>query len=148
MLYCITRATDVLYRPLALQTCVHVQFKYGRANIMFLAKFSQVTSDKFTADKNGEMPFIGELKGGVAKATLFNGTMFKREKFKPGKMYACQNIRVTIDTEDGPKEVWNVDILDEVPVLDLKDMLDQVGKPQLLLETVEEEQLIEETETV
>lgn len=116
---------------------------------MFLAKFSQVTSDKFTADDKGEMPFIGELKGGIAKATLINGTFFKVRKYKPNKMYACQNIKVNVELKDGTrKDVWNVDILDEVPVMDLKDMLEQVGKPQLLLDTVEEEQIVDHVEEV
>ena len=35
---------------------------------MFVAKFQQVTSSKFNADKNGNMPFIGKILAGTARA--------------------------------------------------------------------------------
>ena len=50
---------------------------------MFIAKFQQVNSIKFDADKNNNMPFIGEVLAGTATGTIINGTMFQREGLKP-----------------------------------------------------------------
>ena len=59
---------------------------------MFVAKFSVTTGSPFTADKNGNFPFIGEVLAGQAKGTLINGTMFQRNGLQPNKLYACENV--------------------------------------------------------
>ncbi len=58
---------------------------------MFVAKFQQVTSDHFSADKNGNMPYIGEVMAGTSKGAIFNGTMFERDGMQANKLYACEN---------------------------------------------------------
>ncbi len=103
---------------------------------MFIATFQQVNSDKFTADKNGEMPFIGKLVAGPAKATLINGTVFKTQNYIPNRLYACQNVTVTL--EDG-RTVQNVDIIAEVSVVDLPALMVTCGAPRLNLVTAETE---------
>ena len=105
---------------------------------MFIATFQQVSSDKFKADKNGagEMPFIGKLVAGKAKATIISGTFFKHNKYIPQRLYVCQNITTTL--EDG-RVVQNVDIISEISVVDLAPMVAQLGAPMLNLVTVAEE---------
>ena len=102
---------------------------------MFVATFQQVSSDKFKADKNGEMPFIGKLVAGPAKATLVNGTVFKTQNYLPNRLYVCQNVSTTL--EDG-RTVQNVDIIAEVSAVELPALSAQLGKPVLNLVTVEE----------
>ncbi len=59
---------------------------------MFLAQFQQVNSDKFEADKNGNLPFIGDIILGTATGSLINGTMFQRNGLEAyPQMYACEN---------------------------------------------------------
>lgn len=103
--------------------------------IMFLATFEQVTSEKFIADKNGEMPFIGKVVAGKSKATLFNGTVFKQQQYKPKRAYLCQNEQVTL--ADGRK-VWNVDIIAEVSAIEIPALRGELGAPMLNLPEVEE----------
>lgn len=102
---------------------------------MFVATFQQVSSDKFKADKNGEMPFIGKLVAGKAKATLVNGSVFKTQNYIPNRLYACQN--VTTILEDG-RTVQNVDIIAEVSVTELPALTAQLGAPMLNLVTIDE----------
>lgn len=103
---------------------------------MFVATFQQVNSNKFTADKNGEMPFIGKLVAGPAKATLINGTVFKTQNYIPNRLYLCQNITTTL--EDG-RTVQNVDIIAEISATELPALSSQLGAPRLNLVTVETE---------
>jgi hypothetical protein len=93
---------------------------------MFLAKFQQVTSDKFTADKNNNMPFIGEVLAGKATGTIYNGTMFTREGLEPNKLYLCDN---HID-EEYPDNV-QTRIISIVSLLEVKELRDQLGAAKL-----------------
>jgi hypothetical protein len=102
---------------------------------MFIATFQQVSSDKFKADKNGEMPFIGKLVAGKAKATLVNGSVFKTQNYIPQRLYICQNVTTTLE---GGKVVQNVDIIAEVSATELPALVTQLGTPMLNLPTVEE----------
>jgi len=99
---------------------------------MFLAKFQQVTSDKFTADKNNNMPFIGEVLAGKATGTIYNGTMFVREGLEPNKVYLCDN---HID-EEYPDNV-QTRIISVVSLLELKELRDQLGVAKLDVKTPE-----------
>ena len=101
---------------------------------MFVASFQQVNSDKFKADKNGEMPFIGKLICGKAKSSLINGSVFKQSNYIPNKLYACQTVDVTL--EDG-RVVNNVEIMDTVSVLELPTLIDKLGAPKLLAVTAD-----------
>tara|TARA_R110000822_G_scaffold51650_3_gene134231 strand:+ start:1054 stop:1359 length:306 start_codon:yes stop_codon:yes gene_type:complete len=93
---------------------------------MFLAKFQQVNSDKFESDKNGNMPFIGEVIAGKATGTIYNGTMFAREGLEPNKVYMCDN---HID-EAYPKNV-QTRIISVVSLLELAELSTQLGKANL-----------------
>ena len=108
---------------------------------MFIATFQQVSSDKFKADKNGEMPFIGKLVAGKAKATLVNGSVFKTQNYIPQRLYVCQNITTTL--EDG-RTVQNVDVIAEVSVAELPTLVAQLGAPMLNLVTADVEETAEE----
>lgn len=93
---------------------------------MFAAKFTQVSplSDKFETDKNGEMPFIGTVIAGKARGTLINGTIFKREKFKAGVVYLCNN---TVAEFDGQERI-NTEIISEVNnPLDILTLEERLG---------------------
>ena len=90
---------------------------------MFVAKFSQVNSDKFSTDKNGESPFIGEVLAGRAKGTLINGTVFKRTNLRENTLYACDNVE---DVYEGKKQI-RVQILAEVSALDYPQYRTKLG---------------------
>lgn len=90
---------------------------------MFVAKFNQVTSDKFSADKNGNMPFIGEVLAGQARGTVVNGTMFQREGLQPNKLYACEN---TIDPQY-PDNV-QVKIISEISIVEFMGLRTHLGE--------------------
>lgn len=94
---------------------------------MFVAKFTQTSGDKFTADKNGQMPFIGEVLAGSARGTLINGTMFQRDGLVPNKMYFCDNVE---EEYNGTKQVRTI-ILSEVSPLDYVGLRVQLGAPKL-----------------
>jgi len=99
---------------------------------MFLAKFQQVNSDKFKADKNGNMPFIGEVLAGTATGTIYNGTMFQRENLHENRVYMCQNV---IDDEY-PDNV-QTRIISEVSLLELQPLRTQLGEAVLNVESPE-----------
>lgn len=99
---------------------------------MFVAKFKQVVSDKFTADKNSQMPYIGEVLAGTATGTLINGTMFQRNGLEENVLYACENF---ID-EDYPSN-QQVRIIGKVSLLEFNALRTQLGAPKVTLATVE-----------
>ena len=99
---------------------------------MFLAKFQQVNSDKFSADKNGNMPFIGEVLAGKATGTIYNGTMFHRENLLENRVYLCDN---HIDSEY-PDNV-QTRIISEVSLLELQPLRTQLGEAKLEVSTPE-----------
>ena len=90
---------------------------------MFVAQFTQVNSDKFSTDKNGEAPFIGNVLAGKAKGTLINGTVFKRTKLKENTLYACDNVE---EVYEGKKQI-RVQILAEISALDFPDYRTKLG---------------------
>ena len=91
---------------------------------MFLAKFTQVSSDKFVADKNGQMPFIGTVLAGTARGTIINGTMFVREGLIPNKVYACDNF-----TDPNYPDNVQVQVVSEVSLLEYNSLRAQLGAP-------------------
>lgn len=98
---------------------------------MFAAQFTQVSplSDKFEADKNGEMPFIGRIIAGKAKGSLINGTIFKREKFKPNTVYLCKN---TVTEFEGQERI-NTEIISEVTnPMDILTLEERLGEGVLI----------------
>ena len=102
---------------------------------MFVAKFQQVTSSKFSADKNGNMPFIGEVLAGRATGTIINGTMFLREGLEPNKQYLCKN-----DTEEYEgKDQVSTTVISIVPLLELAPLMEQLGKAKLVVNSVSPE---------
>jgi hypothetical protein len=58
---------------------------------MFIAKFNQVSSDKFTPNKHGQMPYIGNVLAGTAVATIVDATIFENAGNQPGQLYLCEN---------------------------------------------------------
>ena len=99
---------------------------------MFIAKFQQVTSDKFKADKHQVMPFIGEVIAGRATGTIFNGTMFHREGLQINKVYLCDNY---VD-KDYPDNV-QTRIISEVSLLELQPLRTQLGEAVLEISSPE-----------
>ena len=94
---------------------------------MFVVKFSETTSEPFIADKNGNMPFIGELLCGKASSTLMNGTMFKRANLVPNKLYACENYT----EEYEGKEQVRLRVISEISLLEYQEVRTKLGKPVL-----------------
>lgn len=104
----------------------------------FIAKFAQVSEEStFTADKNGNLPYIGKLLAGKAHTTIVNGTIFEREELKANKPYLCtcepamDSDGEQMTTTDGDP-MYNVVFVDEVGVRDLIAMSKECGKPVLL----------------
>jgi hypothetical protein len=93
---------------------------------MFIAKFTQTTGNPFTADKNGQMPFIGNVLAGNARGTLMNGTIFNRTGLQANKLYLCDN---SVDP-DYPDNV-RVDIICEVSPMEFMDMRAKLGSPSV-----------------
>jgi hypothetical protein len=111
---------------------------------MFVAKFNQVTSDKFSTDKNGQLPFIGEVLAGTASGTIINGTMFQRNGLKPQTLYACENF---IDEEyptlqDG-RPNNQVRIVAEVSIVEFISLRTVLGAPKTAFSTVEATEEVE-----
>lgn len=98
---------------------------------MFVAKFNQVSpnSEAFNTDKNGEMPFIGTVIAGKARGTIINGTIFKREGYKPQSTYLCQNNEVEYDGEKRIETQIVQEITSPIDLLKAKEML---GEPVLV----------------
>lgn len=104
---------------------------------MFVAKFNQVQSDsdKFTADKNSAMPFIGEVLAGKATGTLINGTMFIRNGLSSNKLYACENI---VEDYENPvtgvvSPQVRVQVISEISVLEYVALKPTLGAPVLAI---------------
>jgi len=94
---------------------------------MFLAKFQQVTSDKFNSDKNNNKPFIGEVLAGTATGSIINGTIFVREGLESNVTYACTNYTETYEGE----EYTQTRIIGKVPLAEFHALETQLGKGQL-----------------
>lgn len=92
---------------------------------MFVAKFTQTTGEPFTSDKNGNLPFIGEVLTGSAKGTLINGTMFIRNGMEVNKLYACENF---VDPEYPTNQ--QVRMIAEVSVRDFLGLRTELGAPK------------------
>lgn len=114
---------------------------------MFVAKFQQVKSDKFNADKNGNMPYIGEVLAGTSKGAILNGTMFERDGLEPQSLYACENF---IDA-DYPENV-QTRIISKVSVVEFMSLRTALGAPKNAYGTAAEANatldVIEETHEV
>ena len=91
---------------------------------MFIAKFSIAQGDKFTADKNGNMPLVGQVLAGSAHSAIINGTIAAREGVNTNRMYLCENEQVTLE---GGAKVWNTTVLSEVSVLEYAQLRTQLG---------------------
>jgi hypothetical protein len=106
----------------------------------FVATFKQVSSSKFNSDKNGNMPFIGKLHAGVARGTIINGTMFKREGHNTVSPYLCQNINETYTNPSTGEEIEVVttEIIAEVSLLEFDPLCAQLGAPILDIDSNQE----------
>ena len=105
---------------------------------LFIATFAQVESDKFSADTNGTMPYIGTVIGGTAKGSLVNGTIFEMNDYKEKAMYLCQN--GTWVDDDG--ESWvTTEIISEVSTVEFISARKELGKPVNLATAKKEEEV-------
>lgn len=95
---------------------------------MFVAKFSETSGAPFVADKNGNYPFIGEVKAGTARGTIMNGTMFKRAGLRTDALYACENV----DNAEYPDNV-QTEVLERISALDYPDYRTKLGAPHVKL---------------
>ena len=80
---------------------------------MFVAKFNQTSGHPFKADKNGNLPFIGEVLAGTAVGTIVNGTMFFRNELQENTLYLCDNY---VDPEYPDNS--QVKVISEISVMD------------------------------
>jgi hypothetical protein len=101
---------------------------------MFIAKFTQTSSDTFKADHNDHMPFIGDIVAGVAKGSIINGTMFKRGNFEENALYLCDN-----HTDPEYPDNVQTTVITKVGVLEFLQLRKDLGAGKLKRETVEDE---------
>lgn len=126
---------------------------------MFIAKFSVVdnTNGQFSPDKNGNLPLIGDVLAGTARASIVNGTIAQRENIEPNVMYLCDNEHrdyTNPDTGEVSKQI-DVKIIAKVSVLEYAALRKELGTGKLVrqVETVEnsaevEKPLAEEPELI
>lgn len=95
---------------------------------MFLAKFKQVDSDVFTSDKNGNMPYMGEVLAGKAQGTIYNGTMFIRDGLEVNKLYLCDNF-----IDEKVPDLMQTRIISLVSLIEVKELRDQLGKAEIVI---------------
>lgn len=97
-------------------------------NNVFVARFEQVSnSESFTADKNGNLPFIGTILAGKAKGSLINGTMFDRQGLIAGQMYLCENF---VDAEYPDQQ--QVRVLTALTALEFMATRKELGEGKLI----------------
>lgn len=96
---------------------------------MFIAKFQQVAKGAkgFKADGKNNWPYIGTVFAGTAQGTIINGTIFSMEGLKPNVSYACQNV---IEDYQGKAQV-RTQVIGEVSLLEMNDLMDQLGPANL-----------------
>ncbi len=94
---------------------------------MFVAKFTKTSDEKFTADKNGNYPFIGTIVAGIAKGSIINGTLFQREGLETNQLYLCEN---SID-EKYPDNVQTT-VVAKVSVLEFMALRSELGAGKII----------------
>jgi len=98
---------------------------------MFVAKFTPTSGAPFTADKNGNFPYIGTVVAGKAKGSIINGTLFKRGALEANKLYLCDNSV----SEEYPDN-FQTDVITSVTVSEFMQLRTELGAPNV---TVTEE---------
>lgn len=102
---------------------------------MFVAKFNQVNSEKFTPNKHGQMPYIGTVLAGIATASIIDAAIFENGVNIPGQLYLCDN--GTRMYED--KEYSTVEIIAPVSAMEFVQLRKEFGAAKLITKRVEEE---------
>lgn len=97
---------------------------------MFIASFQQAVGAPFVTDKNGQLPFIGQVSAGQFTNSIFNGTMFVRGGYQPGQLYLCDNT----PNEEYP-EYDNVTIIGVVSTLEFVQLRTQLGAAKRVVKT-------------
>lgn len=92
---------------------------------MFIAKFTQTSNAPFTADKNGNFPFIGEVLAGTHSGSIVNGTMFNRAGLEANTLYACEN---SIDPEYPDNVQTNV--ISKLTIKEYLELRTMLGAPK------------------
>lgn len=100
-------------------------------NNFFIVRFNPVApeSTKFIADKNGNMPLIGEVFAGKYYSSIVNGTRAQREGIVAGKLYLCTNTAVEVaDPATGElREMFNTTVVSEVSAIELIKLKADLG---------------------
>ncbi len=100
---------------------------------MFISKFNQVQSDKFTPNKHGQMPYIGTVVAGTAVATLIDATIFENGKNAEGQLYLCENGSRTYEGKEYP----TVDIVAPVTAMEFVQLRKELGAGKLITKKAE-----------
>lgn len=95
---------------------------------MFLAKFSQTTSDKFKPNKHGQRPYVGTVLAGVATASIIDAAIFENGSNVEGQLYLCEN---SVREYDG-KEYPTVDIVTPVTAMEYIQLRKEIGAGKLV----------------
>lgn len=97
---------------------------------MFIAKFTQTSNAPFTADKNGNFPFIGDVLAGQHTGSIINGTMFNREGLEANVLYACEN---SVDPEY-PTNVQTT-VVSKLTIKEYLELKTMLGAPKKVTAT-------------
>lgn len=102
---------------------------------MFIAKFNVAQGDMFTADKNQNMPWIGQVLAGSYHSSIINGTIAAREGLVANKVYACENEQVELvnETTGQVTKVYNVVVVSEVSLLEYAQLKSALGAAKRIL---------------
>lgn len=118
---------------------------------LFVAKFSEVdnVNGKFKADKNGNLPFIGEVVAGTAVATLLNGSQARTRGIEPHQLYLCENTKSEfVNPNTGEvQEGDEVTVIAKVSTLELIQLRKELGSPRFVRNTQEDSEDVEEPKT-
>lgn len=103
---------------------------------MFIAKFTQTSNAPFTADKNGNFPFIGEVLSGQHSGSIINGTMFNRAGLEPNTLYACEN-----STDPEYPDNVQTNVVSKLSIKEYLELRTMLGAPKKVTATVTTEEV-------
>lgn len=112
-----------------------IEHKFFNHLIMFIASFSQTSSDKFTANRHGEPPMIGTVAAGKYHNSIIDGTVFAQRGLIEGQLYLAHNVVATNpETKEILKDkegntLYNVEIISKVSPVELIQSMKELGKP-------------------
>tara|TARA_R110000796_G_scaffold194819_1_gene311175 strand:+ start:422 stop:778 length:357 start_codon:yes stop_codon:yes gene_type:complete len=113
---------------------VKLQPKYLYVMNTFLATFSQTNNTEiFSADINGNVPFIGKVLAGTSTGSIINGTMFQAENLVANTAYLCYNEQL----EYKGKMITHCRVITQVNSGEIPALMSQLGVGRVVKKATE-----------